>query len=89
MATSQLLIRLPDELVKRFKRSVSARRRSRFIQRLLEEALPPADSDDDDPLYHAALAVEHEHELAAEMAEWDATIEDGFSDGGPRRDGGD
>ena len=67
MATTQLLIRLPDALVRRFKRYVSVRQRSMFIQRLLEDALPPED-DDDDPLYRAALAVEKEQALAAEMA---------------------
>jgi hypothetical protein len=86
MSTTQLLIHLPDELVRRFKRSVSVRHRSKFIQRLLEDALPPEDRGDDDPLYQAALAVEKEHELATEMAEWEvATIEDGLTDGDPQR----
>jgi metal-responsive CopG/Arc/MetJ family transcriptional regulator len=81
LATTQLLIRLPDALVRRFKRNVAVRQRSKFIQRLLEEALPPENGSEDDPLYQAALAVEKEHELAAEMAEWEiATIDDGFDD---------
>jgi hypothetical protein len=67
----QLLIRLPDALIGRFKRNVSVRQSSKFIQRLLEEALPPEDGSDDDPLYQAALAIEKEPELAAEMAEWE------------------
>lgn len=76
---TQLLVRLPDELVSRFKRSVPPRQRSRFVQSLLEQALPPAESDDDDPLYHAALAVEKDERLSAEMAEWEAaTIADGL-----------
>jgi hypothetical protein len=77
MRSTQLLIHLPDELVRRFKRSVSVRQRSKFIQRLLEEALPPEDRGDDDPLYRAALAVGMEHELATEMAEWDTTARRG------------
>lgn len=78
MATTQVLIRLPDELVRRFKRQVSVRQRSRFVQQLLEQALPPSDAGDDDPLYQAALAVEKEHDLSAEMAAWEAaTIDDG------------
>ena len=82
MVTTQLLIRLPDALVKRFKRNVSVRQRSRFIERLLEEALPPEDASDDDPLYQAALAAEEQRELAAEMAEWEvATINDGLGEG--------
>jgi hypothetical protein len=58
MTTQQLLIRLPDALARRFKRRVPSRARSAFIQRLLEQALP-ADEGEDDPLYQAALAVEH------------------------------
>ena len=88
MSTTQLLIRLPDDLARRFKRSVSPRHRSKFIERLLEEALP-LEEGDDDPLYRAALAVEQEEALAAEMAEWEtATIEDGLSEGKHSRDGG-
>ena len=50
---------------------------------LLQEALPPEDGDDD-PLYQAALAVEKEEALGAEMDEWEtATIEDGFASGNP------
>jgi hypothetical protein len=89
MSTTQLLIRLPDELAKRFKRRVSPRHRSKFIQGLLEEALP-LDDRDDDPLYQAALGVEKEETLAAEMAEWErATLEDGVAVGDPlRKDAG-
>jgi hypothetical protein len=78
MATQQLLIRLPEELVRRLRRRVPARARSAFIQALLEQALPNEEGEDD-PLYQVALAVEHDEGLAAEMAEWDATIEDGLA----------
>ena len=81
MATTQLLIRLSDGLVTRFKRNVPPRHRSAFIQRLLEQALPSDDGGEDDPLYQAALAVEKDEELSAEMAEWEiATIDDGFAE---------
>ena len=81
MSTTQVLIRLPDALVRRFKHNVSVRQRSKFIQWLLEDALPPEDGGNDDPLYQAALAVEEEHALGAEMAEWEiATIDDGLED---------
>ncbi|MBV8492629.1 MAG: hypothetical protein JO162_04035 [Alphaproteobacteria bacterium] len=77
----QLLVRLPDDLVRRFKRSVAARQRSKFIERLLEEALPDVENREEDPLYQAALAVEQDQELAAEMAEWEEmTIGDGITD---------
>jgi metal-responsive CopG/Arc/MetJ family transcriptional regulator len=79
--TTQLLVRLPDDLVRRFKRSVAARQRSKFIERLLQEALPGVENSEDDPLYRAALAVEQDEELAAEMAEWEeATVADGIAD---------
>jgi hypothetical protein len=83
VATTQLLVHLPDGLLRRFKRHVSVRQRSRFIQRLLEDALPSEDRDDD-PLYQAALAVEEDETLAAEMAEWEAaTISDGLGESEP------
>jgi hypothetical protein len=69
--TEQLLLRLPDDLVRRFKQSVPARERSAFVRQLLEHALPPADGDND-PLYLAALAVEQDAALNEEMAEWGA-----------------
>ena len=75
--SAQLLVRLPESLAERLKRHVPARRRSEFVQRLLEQALP-ADEDKQDPLYRAALAVERDGRLAAEMAEWDATVGDGL-----------
>ena len=78
MATQQLLVRLPEELARRLKRRVPARQRSLFVQRLLEQALPP-DEGDDDPLYQAALAVERDERLIAEMAEWDSTAGDGLA----------
>lgn len=84
--TAQLLVRLPEGLAERLRRCVPARKRSEFVQRLLEQALPP-DEDDQDPLYQAALAVERDERLAAEMAEWDATAGDGLTEpaAGPDR----
>jgi hypothetical protein len=80
MTTQQLLLHLPEELVRRFKRTVAPRERSKFVQRLLEQALPPDEVSDSDPLYLAALAVEQDEALAAEMAEWEAaTIDDGLA----------
>jgi hypothetical protein len=81
--TEQLLLHLPDDLVRRFRRAVPSRERSRFIQQLLERVLPPEDSDDD-PLYRAALDVEGHAELNAEMDEWgSATLEDGLAEAEP------
>jgi hypothetical protein len=77
MATRQLLVRIPEELARRLKRQVPARGRSAFVQRLLEQALALEDGEDD-PLYRAAMAVEADERLAAEMTEWDGTVADGL-----------
>ncbi len=73
----QVLLHLPDDLARRFRRSVPARQRSAFVQRLLEHALPPEDADDD-PLYIAAREVEGDETLASDMADWDVTVADGL-----------
>jgi hypothetical protein len=73
---AQLLIHLPDDLVSRLRQAVPARRRSRFVQELIEAALP---SPDDDPIYQAALAVERDEVLSRDMAEWEnAAVGDGL-----------
>ncbi len=77
MATQQLLVRIPEELARRLKRQVPARSRSAFVQRLLEQALA-AEDEENDPLYQAALAVEQDAQLTAEMAAWDGTVADGL-----------
>ena len=78
--TQQLLLHLPDELIRRLRRAVPARQRSKFIQDLLEQALPPDGVVETDPLYLAALSVEADEALAAEMAEWEpATVADGVA----------
>ena len=77
MATQQLLVRIPEELARRLKRQVPARGRIAFVQRLLEQALAPEGSEDD-PLYLAAMAVEADEQLSAEITEWDGTIADGL-----------
>ena len=71
----QLLLHLPDALAERFKQTVPARRRSEFVAKLLEKALPL----DEDPLYLAALEVEQDLTLGVEMREWrDGLIADGL-----------
>jgi len=80
LATEQLLLRLPEDLVRRFRRTVPGRQRSEFVRALLEKALESHVDDDTDPLYKAALAVEQDGKLGAEMAEWDATVADGLDE---------
>ena len=73
----QLSIRVPEELARRLKRQVPSRDRNAFIQRLLEQALLH-DKTAEDLLYLAAVAVEQDEQLAAEMAQWDAAVGDGL-----------
>jgi hypothetical protein len=80
MATEQLLLRLPEELVRKFRQIVPERQRSAFVRNLLEQALAANYGGDTDPLYLAALAVERDGHLTAEMAEWEEA--DGL-DGAP------
>jgi hypothetical protein len=85
MSTHQLLVRLPDDLIRRLRARISPRQRSAFVQRLLEQALPPAFEDDE--LYHAAVLVEQDEALHADMAAWDGLAGDGIADApsSPRR----
>jgi hypothetical protein len=62
----QLLLHIPDELMQRFKQTVPTRKRSAFVAKLLEQALPL----EVDPLYLAALEVERDATLNSEMQEW-------------------
>ena len=62
----QLLLQIPNELAERFKQAVPARQRSRFVAKLLEQALPAEES----PLYLAALEAERDQALGKEMREW-------------------
>lgn len=79
MATQQLLVHISDEVARRLRRAIPARQRSKFIEGLLEQALSDRQTDDSDPLYLTALAVEQDEALATEMAEWEAaTIDDGL-----------
>ena len=71
----QLLLHIPDALAERFKQTIPARQRSDFVAKLLEKALPV----EEDPLYLAALEVEQDMALGAEMREWrEGLIADGL-----------
>jgi len=79
--TKQLLLRLPEELVGKFRGTVPQRQRSAFVGNLLEQALAAWADDDTDPLYLTALAVEQDHRLASETTDWqEATIADGLKE---------
>jgi hypothetical protein len=70
----QILLHLPDDLVRRFRATVPPRQRSSFIAKLLEKALP----EQDDALYQLALEVEQDAQLNEGWTEWDAVVSDGL-----------
>ena len=70
----QLLVHIPDALVRRFQQAIPVRKRSAFIRQLLEKALP----EENNALYQAALAVEQDEALNADMALWDEASNDGL-----------
>ena len=71
----QLLVHIPDALVKRLHRAVPVKKRSAFISDLLENALP---KDEDDELYRIARAVEKDKKLHANLKIWDDASADGL-----------
>ncbi len=72
----QILAHIPDDLATRFKAAVPARQRSAFIADLLRKALP----EEEDALYHLAVAVEQDQALNEGLKDWDATVADGLED---------
>ena len=71
----QMELHIPDNLAERLRRVVPNTQRNDFIAKALEAALSLAE----DPIYAAALAVEQDGALNAEMKEWhDACIADGI-----------
>ena len=80
--TTQLLIRLPDDLAARMRQRIAPRQRSAFVQRLIEDALK-GETEENDPLYLIALAVEQDGAVAEDMATWDETSGDGLDESTP------
>lgn len=76
MATKQLLLQLPEELVDRLEQTVPRPGQNAFVQHLLEQALPLPTADS--ALYEIGVAVERDATLATEMADWDMTVGDGL-----------
>ena len=52
--TTQILIRLPNEVARRFRNAIPARQRSEFVRKLLEENLPNVDEQ----MYELAVKAE-------------------------------
>jgi hypothetical protein len=76
----QVVLHLPESLAAKFNQVVPSLQQNEFLTNLLETALSESEySFEKDPLYLAALAVEQDDALNAEMREWhDAFIGDGI-----------
>lgn len=73
--TTQVLIRLPTEVARRFRNAIPARQRSEFVRKLLEENLPNVD----EKMYELALQAEaFDRANPEEASELDATLMDGL-----------
>ena len=73
--TTQVLIRLPTEVARRFRNAIPARQRSEFVRKLLEENLPNVDEH----MYELALQAEaFDRANPQEVSELDATLMDGL-----------
>ena len=79
MPTS-MLIRLPDDVVSRFRSLVPARQRNKFLADLVAKAVSDQESD----LEQIAAAVTREEradpELQQELADWQQINADGLDD---------
>ncbi|MBA4417043.1 MAG: hypothetical protein C0392_03895 [Syntrophus sp. (in: bacteria)] len=70
----KILVSLPNDLVKRMKSVIPARRRSQVVKDLLEQEI----NRREEALFQCALAVEKDEALNKDMAEWDITAGDGI-----------
>lgn len=73
--TTQVLIRLPEEVARRFRDAIPARQRSDFVCKLLEQHLPNVD----DYMHELALKAEaFDHAHPEESTEFESTLMDGL-----------
>ena len=70
----KVLVSIPDSLYSRMTATIPPRQRSKLIAKLLEDEVRKREQE----LYQAALAVEQDEDLGAEMKEWDVTLGDGI-----------
>ena len=70
----KILVSLPDDLLRRMKTVIPARKRSQVIKELLEAEIEKREKE----LFECAQAVEKDDALNREMTEWDTTAGDGI-----------
>lgn len=79
---SNLVLKLPDELVTRFKSMVPNRQRTRVIASLMEAEIRRREKE----LERVAAEVEADVALKEDMRDWDTTIADGIDEYVPAHD---
>ena len=73
---SNLVLKLPDELVTRFKSMVPNRQRTRVIATLMQSEINRREKE----LERVAAEVEADVALREDLRDWDATIADGIDE---------
>ena len=79
MPTS-MLIRLPDDVVSRFRSLVPARQRNKFLADLVAKAVADQESDREKIAAAVTLDESNDRELQQELADWQQTNADGLDD---------
>ena len=79
MPTS-MLIRLPDDVVSRFRSLVPARQRNKFLADLVAKAVSDQESDLEKIAAAVTLEESNDRELQQELDDWQQTNADGLDD---------
>ena len=79
MPTS-MLIRLPDDVVSRFRSLIPARQRNKFLADLVAKAVADQESDLEKIAAAVTLEESNDRELQQELADWQQTNADGLDD---------
>ena len=79
MPTS-ILIRLPDDVVSRFRSLIPARQRNKFLADLVAKAVADQESDLEKIAAAVTLEESNDRELQQELADWQQTNADGLDD---------
>lgn len=70
----KILVSLPNDLVKRMRTVIPARKRSQVVNELLEQEVTRREK----ALFQCAVAVEQDEALNQEIPDWDITAGDGI-----------
>lgn len=72
----QINLRLPDNIMEKFKAVIPSGKRNDFVVGLIAREIEKVDSH----LHRLALDVENDKALQKEMDDWGSTVSDGFEE---------